>query len=105
MAWEKGFGKMIVETDSVEIFQLLQSEREETDNSILKQIRVLLAKDWEVKIMRTERKWNGCADLLAKKALSSGIIFKSLSFIPHFINNLYCADVLGANCKNLFNYV
>ena len=94
-----------METDSAEVFQILQSEREETENSTLEQIRALMDKDWEVKIMRTERKWNGCADLLAKNALSSGIIFKSLSFIPHFINNLYCADVLGANCNNLFNYV
>ena len=96
---------MIVETDSVEIFKILQSEREEAENGTLDQIWVLLAKDWEVKIMQTERKWNGCVDLLTKNALSSDIIFRSLNFIPNFINNLYCAGILDANCNNLFNYV
>ena len=56
IAWGKGFGKIIVETDSAEVFQILQSEREETENSTLEQIRALMDKDWEVKIMRTERK-------------------------------------------------
>lgn len=65
----------------------------------------MLAKGWKVKIMQTEKKQNGCADILANNALSSGIILKSLSFISQFINNLYCVDVLDANYKNLFDFV
>jgi Reverse transcriptase-like len=104
IAWEKGYKKLLVETDSTEATSILNGLVVESETDLVQQIRAMLNDDWEARIMQTIRINNGCADLLAKNAFHMGISFKILPFIPYFLNKVYCENVMEIRCCNMFNY-
>jgi Reverse transcriptase-like len=104
IAWEKGYKKLLVETDSTEATSILNGLVVESETDLVQQIRAMLNDDWEVRIMQTIRINNGCADLLTKNAFQMGISFKILPFIPYFLNKVYCQYVMEIRCCSLFNY-
>ncbi|KAF7820665.1 ribonuclease H [Senna tora] len=79
LAWKKGCKKVIRESDSRDA---LQSVEWATDvhlyRSLIKKIRELLGREWEVKLVHTLREGNQWADYLAKmgsKRKDSGYIW------------------------------
>ncbi|KAF7806654.1 ribonuclease H [Senna tora] len=79
LAWKKGCKKVICESDSRDA---LQSVEWATDvhiyRSMIKKIRELLGREWEVRLVHTLREGNQCADYLAKmgsKSRDSGYVW------------------------------
>ncbi|KAF7827992.1 LINE-type retrotransposon LIb DNA [Senna tora] len=89
-AWEKGYKKIIIESDSKMAVQRISSCRKDNVNEhpITGQIRELIRKDWEVQLKTIPRSANGCADTLAKASLSQNQGLELLNSPPSCICSL-----------------
>ncbi|KAL4331213.1 hypothetical protein AHAS_Ahas13G0477600 [Arachis hypogaea] len=84
MAWDLGFKKATLETDSKAVLQTLQ-KKEETQNhpeALVRSIGQILKRDWQLNIKHVYREANRSADWLAKNNLE---VFPGFHFIelPH----------------------
>lgn len=67
LAWDAGYPRVIVETDSLEAVRLVDDNfMVRTHRALVHDIRFLIARDWECKIQHVLREANQCADHLAK---------------------------------------
>ncbi|KAL6508356.1 hypothetical protein OROHE_021898 [Orobanche hederae] len=68
LVWERRFEKIMVETDSEVVFQLLEAAntREHTLHYILEDCRAYKRLPWDMVFKHTRRGGNSCADFLAK---------------------------------------
>ncbi|KAK0587703.1 hypothetical protein LWI29_027305 [Acer saccharum] len=97
MAWRKGFRKIVVETDSMSVLQLI--DKESTNNhplfSILQSCKSLISKDWICSVKHVFREGNMVADGLAKMGhgLDMGVHF--FEEPPPAITDIFLNDVKG----------
>ncbi|KAI7982103.1 hypothetical protein LOK49_LG15G01730 [Camellia lanceoleosa] len=70
LAWSHGYRRVILETDSAEAFQAIQKATAlHPQFNICQEVWELLHQDWVCDVHLIWREANGCADILAKKAL------------------------------------
>nr|XP_025625612.1 uncharacterized protein LOC112717904 [Arachis hypogaea] len=70
MAWDLGMRRIIIETDSVEVYKEISKGRKTQNyNSLVREIQKLKDKSWEIKFMHTHRSGNASADHLAKSSI------------------------------------
>lgn len=68
LLWEGGFEKIICESDSLDVVNMLKAEVSHLHpySCIMVYIKKLLSLEWDVQITYTLREGNACADYLAK---------------------------------------
>ncbi|KAL4336249.1 hypothetical protein GQ457_07G029660 [Hibiscus cannabinus] len=72
-AWSRGFRRIVIETDSLDVFRLLQSDNHSQQRlSLLMHLNRLRHQDWIVKVQHIVREENRVADSLAKTTSSTG---------------------------------
>jgi ribonuclease HI len=98
-----GFAAVELNTDSVTVAQAISTGNlnSPVGASLLRNIRRLLALDWEVKVVHAYRESNQCADALATIgcSLNKEIIFYNVC--PIEIRNFLLADDLGITTPRL----
>lgn len=93
LAWEEGFKKILVETDSKLLVDKLMAPSDDPNSSLVfHQIREYLKKAWEVEFKYIPRKQNSMADALAKEGLSSSFI---LFLCPINLRTVLLNDCMG----------
>ncbi|KAF7808072.1 RnaseH [Senna tora] len=93
-AWNLGFRKVELESDSSQAIKIIQMLREAGSNlrPLQHRISCLLASDWEVKATHIPRNANGCADTIAKHSLASSIGFNMLDNHPSVVVSVMMRD-------------
>ncbi|KAF7808046.1 ribonuclease H [Senna tora] len=93
-AWNLGFRKVELESDSSQAIKMIQMLREAGSNlrPLQHKISCLLASDWEVKATHIPRNANGCADTIAKHSLASSIGFNMLDNHPYVVVSVMLRD-------------
>ncbi|KAK4274299.1 hypothetical protein QN277_017543 [Acacia crassicarpa] len=103
MAWEKGFRKVILETDSKIMIDRLRIGREDINCSlVLLQIRNFLNRLWEVELQFVCRSQNGLADAMAKEGISNSF---ASSVCPHKLRHLLLQDCMGLDPLSLYHLI
>lgn len=73
LAWQRGFRKLIIESDSAAIITIIQKGNHEVHAiKLLKLIFEWQQRDWDLKFCHTYREGNICADWLANWSLDFG---------------------------------
>ncbi|KAF7832914.1 RnaseH [Senna tora] len=93
-AWNLGFRKVELESDSSQASKMIQTLREAGSNlhPLQHKISCLLARDWEVKATHIPRNANGCANTIAKHSLASSIGFNMLDNPPCLVVSVMLRD-------------
>ena len=92
-AWDEGYRRIIIETDSrLLIDALLLNETEFAGSIVYFQIRMMLRKDWEVSFHHIGRNMNSLADALARNGISSSSILYSC---PNYFRTVLQTDCMG----------
>ena len=98
LAWDKGYNRIIVESDSLDALNLIKSSNlvlrttsNSTDQSFLVQaIKELMSNDWTVDLLHVPRELNAVADLLVKSFRNLGknhmVLDTSLSVLDDAID-------------------
>jgi hypothetical protein len=99
LAWNKGFRKVFRNSDSIEAIRLLTVSEVgfHKYRSIIRDIRRLMAWNWDVRIQHTYREANACADFIAKLAASNDQGFTVWDVSPEGIAGFLLADQLGTS--------
>ncbi|KAL6555157.1 hypothetical protein OROGR_006415 [Orobanche gracilis] len=69
IAWSKGYRRIVCETDCVELVRAVTETDSERFIETIKEIKLLLRREWETSISWIPRESNRAADWLAKKGL------------------------------------
>ncbi|KAK4270818.1 hypothetical protein QN277_019587 [Acacia crassicarpa] len=77
LAWELGFRKAIVESDSLELIARITDGNFGTASLLGVQIRDFISKDWQIIFEHIPRELNRVADALAKQGISSSVILEN----------------------------
>ncbi|KAJ1413215.1 Ribonuclease H-like superfamily [Sesbania bispinosa] len=99
LAWERGFKDLIVESDSLDVIQTLQSGllvSFDRCSEVLSRIRNLLRRDWNVLLLHITRVVNKPADWLAKYGARTVSSFSLLEDPPPEVASLLLLDELGS---------
>ncbi|KAJ1385384.1 Ribonuclease H domain [Sesbania bispinosa] len=99
LAWERGFKDLIVESDSLDVIQTLQSGllvSSDRCSEVLSRIRNLLRRDWNVLLLHVTRAVNKPADWLAKYGARTVSSFSLLEDPPPEVASLLLLDELGS---------
>lgn len=76
LVWNRGFKKIIIESDSKNLIEaLLEDEQDNIQSLVVYQIKDLMAKSWDVRIANISPSQNQVAHKLAKDALSGSCFF------------------------------
>ena len=104
LGWQLGHRKIILELDSKCAVLLISHQVLEAHvcSSLLKAIKELLSRDWNVEICHIYREANSCADRVAKHGHSCGVGFNYFSVLPDFMSLEFCADHMGHHCPRIF---
>ncbi|KAF7839915.1 ribonuclease H [Senna tora] len=102
LAWDKGFKKVIVESDSsLVVNQILGKNTSKSSvHPITQSIKSLLLYSWEVEIKYSPRSSNMCADGIAKKGLSwlGGLVYYNDP--PNFLLRQLRLDSWDSTCRS-----
>ncbi|KAF7813490.1 ribonuclease H [Senna tora] len=73
LAWNIQASRVEIESDSINIIKYLNKEasNELEDNHVMKKIKELISRDWEISFSFIPSKLNRCVDYLAKESLSA----------------------------------
>ncbi|QHO40259.1 Putative ribonuclease H protein [Arachis hypogaea] len=94
MAWDLGMRRIIIETDSLEVYKEISKERKSQNyNSLVREIQKLKDKSWEIKVMHTHRSGNASADHLAKVSIRKQFRFYFLNSPSEEMKDLLLKDV------------
>ncbi|KAF7803683.1 ribonuclease H [Senna tora] len=87
MAWDKGFRKVELESDSRVAINRVNSVKalDSFLHPVVQSIRELLKRDWEVKIKHIPRQINRCADRLAKQSLGTPLRLTRFDTLPEVV--------------------
>ncbi|MED6171274.1 hypothetical protein PIB30_117389 [Stylosanthes scabra] len=97
MAWDLGVRRIIVETDSAEALDKLNSMEltSQSFNSLVREIHSLKNRPWEILFQHIKREGNQCANWLAKNSLRKNYGFNFIDN-PHVeLQKLICNDCQG----------
>ena len=106
LTWDKGFRKMILESDSRVVVGIINEDNVRVDrnyNMIMK-IRELLGKDWEVKTLHVYRETNCVADWLTNFRLTRDLLDRGADNITDPPAGLYILiyyDLIGSTIPHL----
>ncbi|KAF7814111.1 putative ribonuclease H protein At1g65750 family [Senna tora] len=97
VAWNRGFKKVILETDSLNAERLIHQAFEEGHCSaqLVQGIHKLMAQEWEVVIQHVYREANFVADRLAQLGHYENFSVRIIEQPPDCIHNLLYEDVHG----------
>ncbi|KAK4284609.1 hypothetical protein QN277_001415 [Acacia crassicarpa] len=70
LSWDLGIRKLILESDALDLVQLLAEEASTSVNLLLLRIKELLQREWQVQVRYIPRQANGVADVLAKDGIN-----------------------------------
>ena len=86
-SWDYGARCLVLETDCLEAVQILEdlSESDFANSSIIREIKSMLNRDWDVQITWCNREANKLADLLARQAMEIGAGVVNFREVPDFI--------------------
>ncbi|XP_028782034.1 TMV resistance protein N-like [Neltuma alba] len=100
LAWDGGHRQVILESDSSSVLELISTHPDEhhDDFRLLKEIREMLDRDWEVQLQHVSRMHNRAADFLAKEGLKAISGFHLV--VPAPVNLL---PILDSDCNNTCN--
>jgi hypothetical protein len=104
-AWNLGFIRVELHTDSQIVVRIIQEETRVSSScwSLMQQIRQLLELDWEIRIQHSYREANKCADMLANILCDSGgpLIYYDFCLTP--LSILFAADLAGVATPRLIS--
>ena len=106
MTWDRGFRKVILESDSRVVVGLIKGESERVDNNfnLIMQIKSMLGRDWEVEIFHVYREANCVADWLANFGLTRDLLDRGADFLtdpPAGVYSLLYYDLIGSTITRL----
>ncbi|KAK4270879.1 hypothetical protein QN277_019646 [Acacia crassicarpa] len=92
LAWDEGFRRIMVESDSkMVIDKLLSGSTDITSSLVFLQIREMLCRAWEVKLHFAPRSLNALADAMAKRGLT---ISNVLNVCPDSLRHVLAKDCM-----------
>lgn len=92
LAWDEGYKKVMVESNSkLLVEKLLDSRQDDNNSSVFFQIRSMLSSNWEVKLQHVCRSQNTLANAMAKEGISFSFVS---SVCPHFLRPMYSRDCM-----------
>jgi ribonuclease HI len=106
LAWSKGFRKIILESDSFLVVDLITNDKVIIDENynLIMQARYFLAKDWNIQVIHVYRKTNSATDWLANYGLTRSCFDRFSNFFNDppvgFYYNLYY-DLIGSTLPRL----
>ena len=106
LVWDKGFRKVVLESDSRVVVGLINGESVRVDRNynILMQIKNMLGRDWEVVIVHVYREANCVADWLANFGLTRDLLDRGADIITDPPAGLYILlyyDLIGSTVPRL----
>ncbi|KAL4279654.1 hypothetical protein GQ457_03G035040 [Hibiscus cannabinus] len=94
MAWDKGFRRIIIEVDSLDVIRVLKEDRRQGHIcTLILHIQMLLRRSWEVRVLHVLRCDNSVVDRLAKLANSDSTCVKYFEDPPPSIVQILQKDV------------
>ena len=106
MAYSIGLRKILIESNSLCAVQLIH-RREVIHYSSLSMVRVikeLMARDWNVEVNDNFRETNQCADMLARRGhdIQLGTKFYVSNF--YYLSIIFTADMTRVSCPRLVGF-
>ena len=106
MTWDKGFRKVVLESDSRVVVGLINGDTVRVDRNynLIMQIKEVVGKDWEVKIFHVYREANCVADWLTNYGLTRDVLDKGSDIItdpPSGLYSLLYYDLIGSTIPRL----
>jgi ribonuclease HI len=97
LARDRGITKLKVQVDSRVVVQTLNSSNTGSVVGwrLIREIRQLLALDWEIRICHIYREANACADALANMGCDQGLGLRVYEQCPASLSSLLLMDVMG----------
>ena len=101
LTWDKGFRKVILESDSSVAIGLINGNRVSMDRNynIIMQIKDILGRDWEVKTLHVYREANSVVDWLANYGLTRDVVDMDSDVLagpPSGLYTLLYYDLIGS---------
>ena len=106
LTWEKGFRRVILETDSKIVVGIINGDivRVDRNYNLVMQIKDILGRDWEVRLFHVYREANCVADWLANFGLTRDLIDRGSDIItdpPAGVYTLLYYDLIGSTIPRL----
>jgi ribonuclease HI len=97
LAWELNIRNLWCYSDSVTALKLISEPVDEWHHyaAIIRNIKEILNRNWQVVILHTYREGNACADFLAKHGARNNRGFTSIAVPPAGLNLCLLADANG----------
>ena len=93
---------VVIESDSQALVNSLQStEVSNTKPSLMRRIKGLLSRDWNVKIIANFREANQCVDWLANHSLNYGLGLHILSAVDPQLRNLILGNAIRVSSSRV----
>ena len=106
LTWDKGFRKVVLESDSRVVIGLINGESVRVDRNfnLIMQIKNILGRDWEVIILHVYREANCVAYWLTNFGLTRDLLVRGADTIsdhPSVIYPLLYYDLIGSTIPRL----
>lgn len=94
---------MVVESDSLSAVNAIINQTEEISSAwpLIRGIRMLLQKDWEVSVQHIYREANSVADRMAKYAKSLERGWHAFDQPPEILRQVLLLDSIGSYCNKM----
>ena len=94
LAWEKGERRIIVESDALELIQLLEqgNTSQHADAELIQEAKSLIGRQWEIELLHIPRGANSVADFLAKRAITTVRGYELILESPDYLFSLLQKD-------------
>ena len=91
MTWDRGFRKVVLESDSRVVVEIIKGDTMRVDRNynLIMQIRGLMGREWEVKMIHVYREANFVADWLANFGLTRYVLERGANIITDPPSGLY----------------
>ena len=98
LAWQRGYRKVIVETDASEIIHLLERKdiSQHADFILIQEAKSYMCRTWDLELVHISRTTNTVADALAKHVICS-----VMGYQPILVPSAFMLTMLHSDC-NLF---
>ncbi|KAL4292089.1 hypothetical protein GQ457_14G023220 [Hibiscus cannabinus] len=96
MDWDKGFRRLILEVDSLDVVRALKDDRRHGHIcTLVLHIKMVLRRNWEVQVLHVTRSANSVADSLAKLAIPASTCVMYFKDPPSSIIPFLHSDVVS----------
>ena len=99
LAWQRGYHKVIVETDASEVIHLLERKdiSQHADFILIQEAKSYMCRTWDLELVHISRTTNTVADALPKHVIGS-----VMGYQPILVPSPFILTMLHSNC-NLFS--